>query len=1219
MLPLNHPTSSIRLLSTRAIRIALLFGLIGTVVTVLSAPSFASSIGKKLFASAAAITGGSSNQNTDASHSSSVEYVAPVASTSMSSERHGHTATRMADGRVLIAGGENAGGVLNQTEIYDPASATFSAAANMTSARVDHSATLLADGRVLITGGRDGGASLATTEIFDPAAGTFTSGPTMSVARAGHSATLFANGRVLIAGGDANGTAELLDLTAGTSTAAGSMGVARSHHSAALLQDGRVLVVGGRDGDGNALSTGEIFDTPAESFSNVGSALKAGRVLPLLRVLFDGKVQIIGGSNDGSMEVYDPVYEGFGAYAHVLPEGDPCTGLPGQIQSSQTRAALFHNGQSDSTFDRSSHSINELAGQAIVIGGVNTSGNVLSSAPTFNSSDSAISTDKLDYSPGETAHITGHGYQPGETVRLKIHEDPHTPQERGMDVVADSNGSFIADYLVMQYDLDMKFIVGARGLSSGRTAQTTFTDSQPTAVTLTPGSVSVTPGNNAVYTVNITQGGNPTNACTITPTLSYTGTAPVGTTPSFSPGTLTMTNANVSSILTITTTNTGPVGGRTQPGTYNFTVTAAKGSNCQTGAAPTTTGTLVVNNPNVAPVASAVSISGTAEFNQLLTGNYTYSDADGDAEGASTFRWLRNGTTVVGTNQTYTTVSADVGQTLTFEVTPVALTGVSPGVAVTSAGVLIGKAPSTTVITCPASVVYNGSAQTPCTATATGTGGLNTPVTVVYANNTNAGIATADATYAGDANHNGSTATQANFTIDKADSTTTINCPTNVTYDGSPQVPCTATATGIGGLNASVTVVYANNTDAGTATADATYADDANHNGSTATQVTFTIDKANSSTTINCPTNVTYNGSAQMPCTATATGAGGLNASVTVVYGSNTNAGTATADATYAGDANHNGSTATQVTFTIDKRTLTASITGNPTKVYDGNTTATLTAANFLIGNLVAGQSVTVTKTTGTYNSKDVATANNVSTTLASGDFSAGAGTNLNNYNLPTGASGAGQITPKALTITADNKSFLFGDPLATLTASFNAFATGEGVGNLSGTLIFTLKDALNNTVPYNASTPAGTYTIVPSGVTSTNYNISFVNGTLTIGAWTLMGFYQPVDMSNGPIIWNSIKGGSTVPLKFNIFANAVEKKAVTDIQGFAVADVPCSTSGYTSDVEFTTTGGTSLRYDTTAAQFIQNWQTPKPAGRCYQVRMTALDGSHLDAYFKTR
>ena len=44
--------------------------------------------------------------------------------------------------------------------------------------------------------------SVATTEIFDPATGTFTSGPSMSVARAGHSATLFANGRVFIAGGE---------------------------------------------------------------------------------------------------------------------------------------------------------------------------------------------------------------------------------------------------------------------------------------------------------------------------------------------------------------------------------------------------------------------------------------------------------------------------------------------------------------------------------------------------------------------------------------------------------------------------------------------------------------------------------------------------------------------------------------------------------------------------------------------------------------------------------------------------------------------------------------------------------------------------------------------------------------------------------------------------------------------------------------------------------
>jgi hypothetical protein len=120
----------------------------------------------------------------------------------------------------------------------------------------------------------------------------------------------------------------------------------------------------------------------------------------------------------------------------------------------------------------------------------------------------------------------------------------------------------------------MKFIVGARGLTSGRTAQTTFTDANPQSVTLSPGSVSVTPGNTANYTATVVKGGN-NDACTITMNFAYTGTAPVGTTATFTPNTLTMTTANVSSALAITTTNTGPVAGRTQPGTYNFTVPAS--------------------------------------------------------------------------------------------------------------------------------------------------------------------------------------------------------------------------------------------------------------------------------------------------------------------------------------------------------------------------------------------------------------------------------------------------------------------------------------------------------------------------------------------------------------------------------------------------------------------------------------------------------------------
>jgi hypothetical protein len=250
-----------------------------------------------------------------------------------------------------------------------------------------------------------------------------------------------------------------------------------------------------------------------------------------------------------------------------------------------------------------------------------------------------------------------------------------------------------------------------------------------------------------------------------------------------------------------------------------------------------------------------------------------------------------------------------------------------------------------------------------------------------------------------------------------------------------------------------------------------------------------------------------------------------------------------------------------------------------------------------------------------------VATAATVSTTLVAANFTAGAGTNLNNYNLPASASGPGHITAKALTITADNKSMIYGGTAPTFTATDNGYVVGEGRSNLGGTLIFTV-----NTLPLpgspilvNATTPVGTYAIIPSGVTSTNYAITFGNGTLTVAAWTMTGFYQPVDMIPVGVL-NTVKGGSTVPMKFNIFAGGVEQKTVAAVLLFQFQEFTCGTTGtFESPIEITTTGGTSLRYDTTAGQFIENWQTPKPPNKCYQVRMTALDGSHLDAFFKTK
>jgi len=93
---------------------------------------------------------------------------------------------------------------------------------------------------------------------------------------------------------------------------------------------------------------------------------------------------------------------------------------------------------------------------------------------------------------------------------------------------------------------------------------------------------------------------------------------------------------------------------------------------------------------NALPQALDVAITGIAEVGQVLTGSYTYFDANGDIEGDSGFRWLRDGTGIQdATGITYTVVEADAGKTMTFEVAPSSPRGSSPGFASVSSGVLI--------------------------------------------------------------------------------------------------------------------------------------------------------------------------------------------------------------------------------------------------------------------------------------------------------------------------------------------------------------------------------------------------------------------------------------------------------------------------------------------------------------------------------------------------
>ncbi len=129
--------------------------------------------------------------------------------------------------------------------------------------------------------------------------------------------------------------------------------------------------------------------------------------------------------------------------------------------------------------------------------------------------------------------------------------------------------------------------------------------------------------------------------------------------------------------------------------------------------------------------------------------------------------------------------------------------------------------------------------------------------------------------------------------------------------------------------------------------------------------------------------------------------------------------------------------------------------------------------------------------------------------------------------------------------------------------------------------------------------------------------NTALSSRSYTVLAWTASGFYSPVDM-NGVV--NTVKAGSTVPLKFEVFAGSRELTDTAIVAGIRVGKITVPSSTPTDEIETIATGGTILRYDSTSGQFIYNWSTKGlTAGQCYQVELTLQDGSTIIAYFKMK
>ena len=181
----------------------------------------------------------------------------------------------------------------------------------------------------------------------------------------------------------------------------------------------------------------------------------------------------------------------------------------------------------------------------------------------------------------------------------------------------------------------------------------------------------------------------------------------------------------------------------------------------------------------------------------------------------------------------------------------------------------------------------------------------------------------------------------------------------------------------------------------------------------------------------------------------------------------------------------------------------------------------------------------------------------------------------------------------------ANGQSYYFGSVPAAPTCS-----ASDALSGLNGTCAVT-----------GYGTAVGPHTVTATAVDNAG-NSASTSVTYTVLAWTLNGFYQPVDMGG---VYNTVRGGSTVPLKFELFAGSTELTNTTAITSLNAARVACTPGGTEDQIELTATGGTSLRYDSVAGQFIYNWKTPTGTNTCYKVTMTAADGSTLVAFFKLK
>src|SRR5579872_301653 len=219
---------------------------------------------------------------------------------SMAEARELFPAVVLTNGKVLVVGGLGIGNtVLSAAELYDPTAGTWSSAGSLSVARLGHTATLLSNGTVLVTGGcttYSCSADTAVSEIYNPATNSWSTTGSLNTARFYHTAVLLQTGKVLVIDGTtgaATTSCELYDPSKGTWSNAASTNAARYHHASTLLPDGKVLLTGGTTSR-YPIGSAELYDPTANTWTLTGNLLTP-TYAHTATVLSDGDVLVAGG------------------------------------------------------------------------------------------------------------------------------------------------------------------------------------------------------------------------------------------------------------------------------------------------------------------------------------------------------------------------------------------------------------------------------------------------------------------------------------------------------------------------------------------------------------------------------------------------------------------------------------------------------------------------------------------------------------------------------------------------------------------------------------------------------------------------------------------------------------------------------------------------------------------------------------------------------------